>query len=701
MMRFQPDLPAMLALMAGLGAVFTAARAEPADPPDPLDTVTVTAVRQVLDAERALTPGNITTVDGGEQFRRTVDNIADLMRYVPGAWMQSASGGSGVFMSSRGSNLDATNYDNNGIKLLQDGLPVTAADGNNHNRFPDAVAAQYATFAHGANALTYGASTLGGAIDFTSPTARNSDPLSLFLSGGSFGRINGRASAGGVSDDIDGIVALDHVQADGFREHSRQQRSSLYTNGAYQWTPEVSTRLFLTWIDSQEQLPGSLTRAEFQEDPRQAAPSALTGNFQWNVQTLRIAQKTTWATGTDSSLDFGLSFERQWLYHPIVDRIMVDFDGDGPAPPVEVFSLLVDVDQDIAGANLRYQRQAGAHALLFGVNYGRSTARGGHYRNLHGQRNGLREEVDNSAGSLELFAMDRWSLAPRWTLVYGAQYVHGAREVKVTNATTGVVRNPKDDYSALNPRIGLLYATGGDAELYANASRVFEPPTNYELEDDVRGNGMALDAMHGTSYEFGWRGRSGDDGAAQWNWDVAAYYAAIRGEILSVDDPSAPGTSLATNIDRTTHAGLEAIVGASLPLGGVHWLEPLLSFTLNGFRFDSDPSWGDNRLPVAPRHFARGELMYRSGALRIGPTFEFVGRRYADFANSTELGSYGLLGLRGSYTIGRWEAFAEIRNLLDRDYVANVAAVTEAAADSRILTPGSPLSAAAGVRVKL
>ena len=28
-----------------------------------------------------------------------------------------------------------------------------------------------------------------------------------------------------------------------------------------------------------------------------------------------------------------------------------------------------------------------------------------------------------------------------------------------------------------------------------------------------------------------------------WHWDVAAYYARIRDEILSVDDPAAPGTA--------------------------------------------------------------------------------------------------------------------------------------------------------------
>ena len=73
---------------------------------------------------------------------------------------------------------------------------MTAADGNNHNRVLDPPSARYATVAHGANALTYGASTLGGAIDFTSPTARNSDPLSMFAQGGSHGQLNGRLTGG-------------------------------------------------------------------------------------------------------------------------------------------------------------------------------------------------------------------------------------------------------------------------------------------------------------------------------------------------------------------------------------------------------------------------------------------------------------------------------------------------------------------------
>ena len=50
--------------------------------------------------------------------------------------------------------------------------------------------------------------------------------------------------------------------------------------------------------------------------------------------------------------------------------------------------------------------------MLLGANYGDSAVTGGNYRNLNGQPNGLTEYVDNSADSLEMFAVDRWRLAP-------------------------------------------------------------------------------------------------------------------------------------------------------------------------------------------------------------------------------------------------------------------------------------------------
>ncbi|AVP97270.1 TonB-dependent receptor [Ahniella affigens] len=695
----------MSRLAVAIAAACAAFAASAADAPDTaqLDAIEVRADR--LDAaalERAKTPGAVTIVDGESFHERQVNNTSDALRYVPGLWTDSAYGGDAVFLSSRGSNLDATDYDTNGIKLLQDGLPVTTADGNNHNRFLDPLAARQAVIARGANALTYGASNLGGAIDFLTPTARNSSTRQVFVNAGSFGHINGRATLGGVADDFDGLVTLDAKARDGYRDHSRQTRESLFANAGWQLGDDVEVRVFATHVNSDEELAGALTRAQAEADPNQANPSALTGNFQLNVTTNRFASKAMWDIDASSRLEVGLSYEDQSLYHPIVDKILVDFDGSGPNPPVEVFSLLKNTDQKNLGGMLRYNVRAGDHDLLAGLNLGDTREDGGNYRNDGGRRNGLTGIIDNDSDSAELFLLDRWTVAPDWTLVYGAQGVLAGRDVSTTDVASGNERNPAEDYSAINPRIGVLHGLGAGSELFASVSRLFEAPTTFEIEDDVRGNGDALDPMRGVVYEVGVRGASSAAiDTARWHWDVSVYYAQIDDEILSVDDPAAPGTSLSTNVDRTIHAGVEALVGGSIPIGttGVHRIDPLVSATFNQFSFDNDALYADNDLPAAPDYVIRSELMYRhAGGFYIGPTLDLVGERYADFANSYRVDSYTLLGLRAGFSAERWDVYGELRNLLDEDYIATMSVRNRAFESDAILQPGAPRAVFVGLR---
>jgi iron complex outermembrane receptor protein len=663
-------------------------------------TVSAEGVKAAVEAQRALTPGGVTIVDGEELFQRHMSGMADMLRYVPGVWSESSYGSEELFFSSRGSNLDATDYDKNGIKLLQDGLPVTTADGNNHNRVIDPLTARYASAARGANALTYGASTLGGAIDFTSPTARNSAPLSVFLDGGSYGALNGRATLGAARDEVDGLLTVEGRNWDGYRAHSSQERWGLYGNAGWQPSTALRLQMFGTYVYNDQRLPGALTRDEAALDPNQASAAALSGDYGKVVKTGRVAGKANWSLGANGFLEAGVSYEGQSLFHPIVNQVFVDFDGPGPDAPVEVFSLLIDTDHRDIGAMLRYNRTAGRHDLVAGLNYGDGSVKGGNYRNLNGRPNGISEYVDNAADSVEAFVVDRWRASSRVTLVFGGQVVSAGRDVQTTNASSGALSHPHARYSSFNPRAGLIASLNDAGELYGNVSRLYEAPTTFELQNDIRGGDATLDPMSGTVAEIGWRSRAGQaSGTTTWNWDVTAYYARISDEILSTDDPTAPGNSLTLNVDKTTHAGVEALVGASVDLGR-HRIDPQVSVTFNRFHFANDRVYGDNRLPAAPRYAARGEVLYRhAGGFYAGPTFDLVGRRYADFANTYVVDGYGLLGLRAGLAGRRWEVFGDLRNLLDTDYIATLSVLNVAGPSARVLNPGSPVSVYAGLRV--
>ncbi|RYY77631.1 MAG: TonB-dependent receptor, partial [Comamonadaceae bacterium] len=275
-------------------------------------------------------------------------------------------------------------------------------------------------------------------------------------------------------------------------------------------------------------------------------------------------------------------------------------------------------------------------------------------------------------------------------------------QVRNTTVATGVLANPKRDDDSLNPRIGLTRQLSPTAQLFANVSRLYEAPTLYELQDDVRGGNATLDPMRGVVLEVGTRGTHTID-RHRLHWDTAVYYGRLDGEILSRDDPAAPGTSLSTNVDRTVHAGVEALLGASLAIGdsGAHRIEPLVNVTLNHFRFRNDATYGNNRLPAAPRYAIKGEVLYRhASGVFAGPTFDVVSSRQADFSNTYTVDGYTLWGLRAGYATTQWELYGEVRNAGDRKYVSYFSVRDVAAPGAAILNPGEPRSLYVGARVK-
>jgi iron complex outermembrane receptor protein len=84
--------------------------------------------------------------------------------------------------------------------------------------------------------------------------------------------------------------------------------------------------------------------------------------------------------------------------------------------------------------------------------------------------------------------------------------------------------------------------------------------------------------------------------------------------------------------------------------------------------------------------------------LYAGPTFDLIGARYTDFANSYRVGAYGLLGARAGLTHAGWEMYVEGRNLLDKAYIGAVTVKDQATTNSQMLYPGAPRTVYFGAR---
>src|SRR5690606_2475186 len=158
-----------------------------------------------------------------------------------------------------------------GLRLLQDGLPLNEADGAFDFQSLEPLSYDYIEVYRGANALRYGSTTLGGAVNFISPTGYTATPK-LRAELGSFETYRAQGVHAGTQGKTDWYTSLSHSQTDGYRDYSRQENTRFSANLGIRMSDQVETRFYLNAAVTDSELPGSLTKAQAKDDPKQADP---------------------------------------------------------------------------------------------------------------------------------------------------------------------------------------------------------------------------------------------------------------------------------------------------------------------------------------------------------------------------------------------------------------------------------------------
>lgn len=623
------------------------------------------------------TAGGVTIVDMDKVREGRTSNFTDTLGLATGVLAQSRFGAEETRLSIRGSGLQRT-FHGRGIKLMQDGIAVNLADGGFDFPSIDPTATSYIEVFRGANALQYGASNLGGAINFISRTGHTVPKFEVRLEGGEYGYNRLGLSTGGVVGDLDYFLSASTYHQSSFRDNAQQSADRLTGNIGYRINNEVETRFYLGYINNDSQLPGNLSKSQLEDNPKQSNVVPGQGINQRDVNLSRIANKTTF-TFDKTKLELGAFYSNKSLFHPIIDLVFLDTLG------------VIDQKSDDYGLTARLSHQGQLFGLqnefIVGVSptYGETDAR--NYRNVNAHRGALINKFDQTATNYETFVEDRLNVLPDLTVIAGLQYTHSKRKSEDKLITGSGDQSVNETYSQTSPKLGVLYQLQPNVQLFSNISRSFEPPSFGELNNTVA---ATLKAQKGTTFEIGSRGNS-----EYIDWDVALYYARLQDELLSVSP--VPGATQTINADRSIHTGLEMGLTARLPMN-LEWRQSLL---INDFKLDNDAAFGDNRLPGIQRSLLRGELMYRKLGFYAGPTIEFSPQRYnVDFAETLYADSYTLLGFKvGQKVDAHWSWFLEGRNLTNEKYAASTS-VLKAANSTRsdaAFLPGDGRSAFAGV----
>jgi len=281
-------------------------------------------------------------------------------------------------------------------------------------------------------------------------------------------------------------------------------------------------------------------------------------------------------------------------------------------------------------------------------------------------------------------------LTQKLSLQFGLQAIFVQRRFSDFFNQTPVGNQSRDlKFTAVNPKIGLIYELDNKSQIYANFSRSWQPPSFDNMVDfgDNPGDSLvftALQPQHAWTIEIGTRGKHGS-----FSWDLSLYHSWVENELLDVNNAQGVDRG-AVNVSHSYHQGIEAASEVDLwnsilfkardgQSGDQLSLEQ--SYSLNDFHFDRDPVYHDNRIGGIPIHVYQAELLYQ------GPHGFFAGVNLkwnitsypVDHANTLFVDPYALLGFRVGFDVSKQiSVFFDARNLTGTRYPSSVDPIPDA-----------------------
>ena len=483
-------LPAYVALLAG-GAL---ARAT-----EPSQTVVVTATR--MEESIFDLPVAIDAVSG-EALRehRLRVNISEVLGRVPGLNVNKRYNyAQDLQVSSRGFGARAS-FGVRGVRLLQDGIPLTMPDGQGQTGLFDLDAAEKIEVLRGPFAALYGNSS-GGVIQLITPSAR--EPMvELNTTAAEHGTRRYGAQLATRAGAFDLYGNLSRFETDGFRAHSAARRDVANVKLGFARDDGSSLTLIANVLDQPDtQDPIGLSQEELDADPDQVADIAIELNTRKSIR----------------HVQGGLAYEEKFSDRNRLRAIGYFGDRDltqflsNPSTALTGSGGVVDLARKFGGAGLQWGHSGDVRGLPYqlaiGAEYDRMKEHRRGFVNVAGTRGELRRDEDDTVYSLNQYAIAEWQFSPRWKVAGGVRH----SDVRFRVADDFIAESNPDDsgkrsFASTHPVVGLQLSVTPALKLFASGGRAFETPTFAELAyrpDGSPGPNFALEASDSQNFEGG------------------------------------------------------------------------------------------------------------------------------------------------------------------------------------------------------
>ncbi len=593
-------------------------------------------------------------------------SLVTAMNQVPGVRMEQRSTGS-YRISIRGSALRAP-FDVRNVKVYWNNIPLTEPGGNTPFNLQDNSNIDQIEIIKGPASSLYGAG-IGGVVNLKSEDAfKNENSISTSFSVGSFGLQ--RHTLGADFSDSQKAFTINYAnqKSDGYRDHSSFQRKVFHLGSTFKNERVGEFRTDIVYTDLFYEIPGGLTKEEYDANPRQARPGNpfVLGSEQSNAS---ISVKTLLA---------GITYDTR-----LSDRLEL------------LTTLYANVADFVNPFNLDYKREAqqgyggrsriNLHGRL--ANAETKLTVGGEYQfrfasaRNYGNNMGLPDTLnfDDELRTRQYLGFAQYEIffPANWILTAGLSINNVKYDIYRLVDSEGAdgARVNKKFETQWMPRIGLVKSFG-DIAMHGSISYGFSPPTLEEVRTNEGSINLDLEAEKGINYEIGFRGNTFSE---KLTFDVSFFYLQLSETI--VDYTSDRGTDLFRNAGSTDQKGVEAGLNYKLlndPYATVSALNLRLNYAYHHFEFndyvrnENDFS-GNNVTGVAPHTFWLGIDLTTEAGIYGNLNYNFTDKIPLNDANEVFADSYQLvtakLGFRKTISDSFiFDIYAGADNILDEKY---------------------------------
>ncbi|MCS5637328.1 MAG: TonB-dependent receptor [Myxococcota bacterium] len=671
-----PWAPALAAALLIPAAGPIDARADEADSAPNAEEIIVTATRNQRPLSQV--PMSVSVLGRDEILETPAQAVDDLLRTVPGVNLPA---GSSLVTHPTSQAASIRGLGRNRALVLLDGVPLNDGFGGwvNWTKIPYRNIERIEVV-RGGNSSLYGTYAMGGVINvLTRPAAGRQIELE-----GSYGTQEtgqAHAYASETLGDTAFSISYDYYDSDGYEVIAEDERGPIDTN-AYSKHSNLQFEINHGFASGSS---AWLRTNLFRDQRNVGTPLSKDSREAWDLAMGAKASAGDWG---DLKFSFFTSLQ--------------DFDNANVAVAPDRASETLALTQDIPafdiGASAQWSR---AFSWLDS-----SASAGMDFRHTEGEN---RETIDlpilgldssttkgrqNALGvyaEMSFYPLPRLEALASIRLDYWENYA-ASRQV-AGQPTTGFADRSEVEVS---PRLSLGYAMDGPWSLRGGVYRAFRAPTLNELYRGFYAEGMRF--LPNAALEPELLRIGGEIGV---DFEADRMRASLTGFWNELDDTVAfvfhfvpsPGASFLQreNLVATRSRGFEYEMQFDLPGGWA--LSPSYVFTDSTItKFPDRPERVGNWLQDIPRHEVSVILTYKNPELlNFMARGRYLGKRYANDANTQELESFGVLDLSASRELGEnYEVFLMVENVLDEEY--------EASQTGNIARIGAPRQVWAGLR---